>query len=95
MGGCLSFSYGKNNIAILERNLYDNNIGTVAAILDFEIKQGLTINIENTYLRNIGYSYWGNKIGSGAIGSFRGTEKFVNYMLNENMMMNWAEAQGL
>lgn len=51
--------------------------------------------MENIYFKNNGYDYWGTKIGSGAVGSYRGSDKFVNYMLFEKMILNWSEAKGM
>ena len=51
--------------------------------------------MENIYLQNNGYDYWGSKFGSAAVGSYRGSNKFVNYLLFEKMILNWSEAKGM
>ena len=94
VGGVFSFRHGKDCRLILEKNLITFNSASINGVVDFDYVIGISYLMENIYINNFGYSYEGNKIGSGAVGAFRGSHENINFLLFEKFIFNWAEAQG-
>lgn len=84
-----------NSLAIVENNMFEKNSASMCGVFDFNFLMGISYFVENIFLNNFAYSLAGNKVGSGGVGSLRGTHQNINFLIFEKYIMNWAEAQGV
>lgn len=91
MGGCINFKFGRNSYALIQNNYFFYNYGDIGGVLDYDFIVGVAKTVENYFLDNIGYAFWGTGIGSAAVGSFRGTSNSLIHMYYDKEYFNWSE----
>lgn len=94
VGACINIEFTEKSSIFIEHNYFLKNLGCFSATVVFSFLIGFGILTENILIENVAFDRWGDQIGSGAAGLFRGTQNSIILLIFERLILNWSEAKG-
>ncbi len=94
VGGGINFKFGKKGVGFIHKNYFFSNPADFGGVLDYDIREGFAISIENYFLNNIGRAVSGSGAGSASSIAIRGTLASLIYMYYDKHYFNWSENKG-